>query len=448
MGVRGTTGSIGGLAPAVISYGTTNVSAVTVLGGSGSNTYTVANTASNGGLGVLTTLVPGGGADMVIVRATTGALIVNAGAGNNSITVGDAGSTLNGIREALTVNGLPGSNLLILNDQGNRANQIYTLATGTLTRAGLATITYAGMQNLVLNSGQGANHINIQSPGALNATIINGGSGSNTIQLQSTAAGSTTTINGGSDTTTLVGADGGGIWRITGINEGSLSGTAVDGLVTFGNVQNLIGGSGNNTFIFTDGASISGRLDGGQRGTNMLDLSPYTSTVIVDLQLGLATGVGGGIVDIQNVSGGNGGPTGSYNILVGNANGDSNILIGGLGRRNLLIAGTTPGMLIGGDEEDILIGGKTAYDMDLSALLAIMAEWTRTDEDYATRVGNLLNGTSSPILDATTVSSNGGGNTLLGHVAGSTEMNLFYGLDPGLETTDWNPALGEVFVNV
>src|SRR5262249_53337348 len=113
-----------------------------------------------------------------------------------------------------------------------------------------------------------------------------------------------------------------------------------------------------------------------------------------------------------------------------------NILAGGPGR-NLLIAGRLAGTLVGGDDDDILIGGTTAYDTDRAALLAIMAEWTRTDEDCGTRVFNLTHGVGVPPLDATTVSGNGGGNTLRG--GGGCDW-YFGNLD--LDTNDWDPATG------
>jgi hypothetical protein len=99
-------------------------------------------------------------------------------------------------------------------------------------------------------------------------------------------------------------------------------------------------------------------------------------------------GMNGGILDIQNVNGGSG--PGGYNILVGNG---GNILTGGNGRRNLLIAGVTASQLFGGNDDDILIGGTTAYDKEagLVSLQAIMAYWTGGDL-YATRVANLSSG--------------------------------------------------------
>jgi len=123
---------------------------------------------------------------------------------------------------------------------------------------------------------------------------------------------------------------------------------------------------------------------------------------------------------------------------------------GGDGRSNLLIAGTAASTLIGGNGDDILIGGTTAYDTEagLASLNAIMAYWSGTADDYATRVSNLTSGNGVPLLDATTVANNGGGNTLLGHNGGVGELNLYYGKDPTLETTDWDPTLGEVFISV
>ncbi len=80
-------------------------------------------------------------------------------------------------------------------------------------------------------------------------------------------------------------------------------------------------------------------------------------------------------------------------MLVGNG---GNVLTGGNGRRNILIAGSSKSTLIGGDDEDLLIAGTTAYDADIAQLAAIVAEWIRTDEQYGVRVNNLTNGAGLP----------------------------------------------------
>ncbi len=157
------------------------------------------------------------------------------------------------------------------------------------------------------------------------------------------------------------------------------------------------------------------------------------SGVYVNLQTGTATELRGGIANIQNVTG-----SPFSNILVGNG---GNVLIGGSGR-NLLIAAGAASRLIGGSGEDILIGGTTAYDQNAAALAAILAEWTDPNLDYATRVANLLAGNGVPALNATTVQSNGGGNTLIG----GPGLDLFFG-NLNSDLTDWDPQT-ETFVSI
>jgi Ca2+-binding RTX toxin-like protein len=76
-------------------------------------------------------------------------------------------------------------------------------------------------------------------------------------------------------------------------------------------------------------------------------------------------------------------------ILVGD--GSANVLRGGTGR-NLLIGGAGADQLIGGGGDNIQIGGSTAYDGNLAALLAIMAEFERTDLNFHQRVHDIMNG--------------------------------------------------------
>jgi hypothetical protein len=72
--------------------------------------------------------------------------------------------------------------------------------------------------------------------------------------------------------------------------------------------------------------------------------------------------------------------------------------------------------LIGGDGEGLLIGGTTIYDTDpaLTNWLAIAAYWAGPG-NFATRSANLQSGNGVPLLDATTVTGNSGGNTMQGN---------------------------------
>jgi hypothetical protein len=232
--------------------------------------------------------------------------------------------------------------------------------------------------------------------------------------------GPTTLVGSPSASNTLNAGSGG--WNLTGHNAGSLGPLSFSG---FGSV-NAGGGS---TFAFQGGASLSGTLRVGG-ANNTLDYTNYGGDVVVNLQTGHATGAGalaGAFGTVIGASGG-GGP-GVYNILVGNGG----ILKGGNGRRNLLIAGPGKATLLGGDGEDILIAGTTAYDLEATSarLIAIMSEWTRTDESYATRVTRLTRGLGVPYLTAQTVRGNHAGNTL----TGGAGLDWFFAR-PGSDQTD------------
>jgi hypothetical protein len=164
------------------------------------------------------------------------------------------------------------------------------------------------------------------------------------------------------------------------------------------------------------------------------------SSFLFQTQPGFATGIAGGVSGICYVTGGNG--PGGYNILVGDG---GNVLTGGNGRRNLLIAGnnmtgSTASTLIGGDDEDILIAGTTDYDSNLAALEDIMNVWTGGDplyQTFADRVNRLTNDASYAFsLNPQTVHSNGGGNTLTGKAGGSMALDLYFANLGAGDTTD------------
>jgi hypothetical protein len=215
----------------------------------------------------------------------------------------------------------------------------------------------------------------------------------------------------------------------------------------------LLTGAGDKTFNMQDAPQgVALTLNAGS-GTNTLDYTGYAGNVLVDLPLGAATGFSG-ISNIYNVRGASGGPAGSYNILVGFG---GNVLTGGTGRVNLLIAGATASTLIAGDSGDILIGGTTNWDTDpqwQAAFTAIMNEWTQATP-YATRWDHLVNGggLNGPfLLDPTagtgTVHSNGGGNTLTGHGGGASELNLYFGSEADRAASDWDAATEQFFIIV
>jgi hypothetical protein len=219
---------------------------------------------------------------------------------------------------------------------------------------------------------------------------IKGGTGNDTFQLQAQPpAGAKLSLNGNGGSDALVGPNVSETWRITGTNAGNVAGAS------FTNVQNLTGGTGMNVFKFSDGKSVSGAIMGGGDG-DWLDYAAYSTNVTVNLATGTATGVPGGVSNVQNVRGGK-----ANNTLTGNSQG--NILIGGPGNnsitggsgRSILIAGKGAGTVTGGSGDDIVIGGYTNYDSSSTAndiaLEAILAEWQSSDS-YTTRISKIKAG--------------------------------------------------------
>jgi hypothetical protein len=356
-----------------------------IAGGSGGNTFTVNNTSSfSPGNGTI--LETGTGNNTVYVLGTTGSLDLFDG-GRDTVTVGNttgSGGSLANILGTLGVADYSGGVAsLLIDDSGDTTGQTATLANNTSGLFGpIGQLSWNGYAATIAWGDQ-----------RVSSVTINGGSGGNTFTVNST--------------------------RTTGPSIA------------------LNAGSGGDT-VKMQGTAFSALTVSDQGSNNTLDYSGYTGDVTVDIPLGIATLISGGISGFQNVIGSNG-----NDLLVGDGSG--NVLIGGTGR-NLLIAGSAAGTLQGNAADNILIGGSTQYDSDLASLDALFAEWTRTDLGYADRVNDILNGgglNGAAVLNASTVTGNGGGNTLTG--AGG--LNLYFGsLDN--DQSDYNPNSGEVFVSV
>jgi hypothetical protein len=290
-------------------------------------------------------------------------------------------------------------------------------------------VAFASFENLIGGSGDDAFQF---APGGGVSGNIDGGGGNNTLDyhLLSTPvtiglgtnkatgiAGTFTNVNGfvgGSGVNTVVGPDAGATWSITGVNQFKVLG------FTFGGFQTITAGAGPDTFAFLTGGRLDGSIDGGG-GVNNLTYAGYTGPVIVDLLIQSATGVGGGIFNIQNVTGSNG-----DTMIVGDAG--ANVLNGGTGR-NVLIGDGGSDMLTGGGHDNILIGDSTDWDANLTALQAIFAEWTRTDQSFEQRVAHLIspapNGLNGKYtLDKKTLTTDGSVDTLIG--GDPTGLNWFF----------------------
>jgi hypothetical protein len=107
-------------------------------------------------------------------------------------------------------------------------------------------------------------------------------------------------IAGGVGANSLTGGNVANTWSITSNNAGSVTGITGG----FTGIQTLTGGSLNDTFVFADGISVSGTIDGGTSGINILDFGNYTTDLTITL-----TG--------SDVGGYNGTTSGTPNPLAG-----------------------------------------------------------------------------------------------------------------------------------
>jgi hypothetical protein len=316
-------------------------------------------------------------------------LTINAST-DDSIQVGTGGpfDSLHDIQGRLDVVGKGPNVYLELDDANGPPKTKYTLTATELDFPFAAPIGYKNIATLLLS-------------GCTNYAVY---------EVQGTPAGTKVAIDGSGVNNELIGPSGTNTWQFE--TAGQFVQYKLNANVTFVGIQKLQGGSGTNTFKFI-GTGFSGSIAGGS-GTNTLDYSAHgSSSVVVDLQTGFATGVANGVSGIEDVIGANGGGSaGAYNLLIGSG---GNILTGGTGRRNILVAGKSASTLNGGDQEDLLIAGYTSYDTQagLTSWQQIAAYWAGTDS-FTTRVTRLEAGTGVPTLDAATVTGNGGNNTLVG----------------------------------
>ncbi|MBW4617755.1 MAG: hypothetical protein KME21_32120, partial [Desmonostoc vinosum HA7617-LM4] len=308
--------NLGSLAPNL--GGTVNniTGALTISGGEGNDQLTIddsGDTAANTGNLTATTITGlgtngisygtvetlninlGSGADTFNVQATSASTTVNAGAGNDVITVGSATpATVNAIAGALTINGGADSDTVTINDSGDTTANTGTLTATTLTGLGTNGISYGTVENLNINLGSGADTFTIQATNASTTTTVNTGAGNDVITVGSATPATVNaitgalTINGGADTDTVTINDSGD----TANNRGTLTATAITGLsfgsITYGTVETLdINlGSGADTFTIqaTSASTVTTVNAGG--GADTLNVESVSSATTVNADTG------------------------------------------------------------------------------------------------------------------------------------------------------------------
>ena len=322
----------------------------TIPGANIANTWTISGSNAGSVNGIAFTGIANltGGSSTDTFKFTSAGSItgkVNGGGGTNTLNYsGDGGiaATVNLVSDTATRTG-GFANIQSLVGSSSTADQLIgpnSNNTWTLTGANAGTVgsfSFSAVENL---TGGTANDTFKFAAGGSVTGKINGGGGTNTLDY-SGDGGAAATVNLATSTATrtggfasiqslvgssstadkLIGPNTTNTWSITAVNGGTV------GSFSFSGIENLTGGSGLDIFVFSAGKSVSGKIDGGGGGNDWLDYAAYTTPVTVNLATGTATGVGGGIANIRDVRGGQGG-----NTLTGDAQG--NILIGGAGQHD------------------------------------------------------------------------------------------------------------------
>jgi hypothetical protein len=544
---------------AIFVYGGPGTNTVTLKAPSGAGTFSLTGAAlaySNSGTGVplfnLTLTAARDVGNLVVqgpaaassytIRDTTIATTLNGGSGNNTFTLADTGAAT----QPVTINGGSGTNTLV----GANLSNLWSITgsnAGTLRAASEPTDTFTGIKNLT--GGTAGNTFHFATSTASIVGSINGGGGANTLDLSGRTTTGTVTLSstgldkapgiGGTFTNignivgptatpnTLIGPNTQTTWIISGTNAGSVgsitfsgfenltggtagntfdfsgagsvagnvnggssaavldvsaysspatvnlatkkatpiggtwtnfgkfvgdnstsklvgpnvaniwtitsTNTGTVGSTAFSGFANLTGGSANDTFKLANGVGVTGTIDGGA-GTNTLDESAYLTGVVIDLLLGQATNVGA-IANIQNATAGAG-----NSILVGN--GAANVLTA-TGGNNLLIGGSGASSLKSSSGSNLLIAGTTNYDSNLTALESILALWLNTSNSYSSRVAAVTSPSYPYHLDATTVVHHAAQ-----HLTGGPGMNLFFAHISGTNKDTTDARTGETVISI
>jgi Ca2+-binding RTX toxin-like protein len=380
------------------------------------------------------------------VKSTSAVTSLNGPIGEtDKFVVGNDSKSLDGILGALRLSAGDGLDSLVLDDSGDLTGNSYTLTATNVARSGAALISFdmkdltnSGLASLTLNAGPANDAVTVQSLGANMLTTLNLGAGNDTVTFRENSLIfpdilSPVQVNGdaGADAiliddtdigfivnshtytinTTGVGRDGRSLLFYNTVESLDVtSGSGNDDITVLGSQATLVVRAGQGNDVFHVGGAVPFGLGhvtlDGQGGTNTLDYSASFFGVRVNLALGTATGVDGGVSNIQNVNGSQ-----ANDIIVGND--QANVLQGGPGRDILIgrggadtIYGGTASLTFG-DGDDIVIGALTVYDLNPSALEDIMREWGRTDltgtplTQYYMRINHLL-GVTAGGLNGTT----------------------------------------------
>lgn len=121
----------------------------------------------------------GAGNDTVSVSATTLPTTVNGGLGADGFTVGPMGA----IAGLLEVNGDANTDTLTFDDSNASADGVYTVTSAQVQRASAGTVNYTTAEELLLNTGGGADTVGVASTGVSTTWTVETANGDDTITV-------------------------------------------------------------------------------------------------------------------------------------------------------------------------------------------------------------------------------------------------------------------------
>ena len=258
-------GSIVGLAPGAISYKLSDTaSPISITGGSGGNTFTIAGAASNQTIN----LDAGTGSDTVNVTYTLAPLNIDGGGGNDQVNIGS--NYTGGINGAVHVTDTGGAAAVLVDDHLDTGSNTVTVDDGQLTGLSPAAITWTPTAT---------------GSGGVASLHVLGGTGSDTWNVVNTS--NFGPINGGG--TTWLQTGNGGYSQPTVNVQRTSGGLYVDG---GSSIQNVIVGSTGNLLGINGFVSVYNSSPSGSSALSLNDTSDTTArTVAVSdgLIIGLAS---------------------------------------------------------------------------------------------------------------------------------------------------------------
>jgi hypothetical protein len=220
-------GQITGLGPGTLRY--SNLSNVSVSGGTGRNDYTVNGLDQNVSL---TIMIGDGDQDEVDVEGNQGPVTIFMGQARDSVDIGLLFHTLSGIQGAVTVHGGAAAfGFLGIHDDVEFGPQTYSVTASSVTRQGSAPINYDSLDEVEVDGGVRGGVYNVQdTPGGGTTTTLNLNTGSRasaTVNVQKTTGD--LQINAGNNPSTVNVGNAGSVRNIKGAV--SLSGLDIGLLV-------------------------------------------------------------------------------------------------------------------------------------------------------------------------------------------------------------------------